>query len=136
VEEAAESESYGSVRTSFRTCTRVAVGTVAYVRGLQWEQSYVHSVKNSCYKVWAGTGLYRPTSTTIWVTSAGRTGGLQQICKLGFVPGNFVDFVVVERLVLSSDLVIFVKLLRGMVLPSEFLNLTKLQNINFVSHMC
>jgi hypothetical protein len=43
----------------------------------------------------------------------------------------FADFVVIERTRLSSD---FGDLywLGGLVFPSEFLNLTKLQNINFV----
>jgi hypothetical protein len=44
---------------------------------------YAGSSKDNC--VWVGVGPYMLTSTTIRVTSTGHTGGLQQICKLGFV---------------------------------------------------
>jgi hypothetical protein len=36
------------IHRSFHTCTQVAVGTVAYVRGLQWEQSRIYT---SCIKL-------------------------------------------------------------------------------------
>jgi hypothetical protein len=42
-------------------------------------------------------------STTVQVTSAGRTGGLQQICKLGFVPSILLIFCGFGRTRLSSD---------------------------------
>jgi hypothetical protein len=44
--------------------------------------------------------------------------------------------VVVERTGFVLRFGDFCELLRGLVFPSEFMNLTKLQNINFVSHVC
>jgi hypothetical protein len=56
------SELYGSVHTSFRTCTRVVVCIVAYVRGLQEGQScmYVSCNGKSCVymQVAEGTIVY------------------------------------------------------------------------------
>jgi hypothetical protein len=50
-------------------------------------------------------------------------------------PQILVIFVLAERTRLSSDLVILYWL-GGLVFPSEFLNLIRLQNMKFVSHMC
>jgi hypothetical protein len=38
----------------------------------------------------AREGPYMPTSTPVLVTLVGHTGGLQHICKLGFVLGSFL----------------------------------------------
>jgi hypothetical protein len=47
-------------------------------------------------------------STTIRVMSEGCIGGLQHICKLGFVLGGLLILWLYRGLVLSSNLVIFV----------------------------
>jgi hypothetical protein len=79
----------------FRTCTQVLVETVAYVRKLQWRQSCMYAGLNVYSDVragmynkifYAGVGMYRLTSAVVWLTLASCTCGLQQICKLGFVP--------------------------------------------------
>jgi hypothetical protein len=61
----------------FRTCTWVAVETVAYVRKFQQGQSCT-----SVQGFWAGTGPYRLTPAAVRLTSTSHAGGLWYICKL------------------------------------------------------
>jgi hypothetical protein len=61
-------------------CTRVAVGTIVYVRGLQWAQLCMYAGCNKVNRLQgflARVGPYRLTSTIVQVTSSGRTCGLQ-----------------------------------------------------------
>jgi hypothetical protein len=89
------------------------------------------------YKVlWAGADPYRLTSATIQVKSTGCTGCLQQICKLGLVPSTLLIFCVVLERQGCPQILVNWYLLGGLVLLSKFLKLIKLQNKNFVSHMC
>jgi hypothetical protein len=77
-----ESCMYAGCRKVNRVCTQVAIGTILYVRELQKGQSCT-----SIEVFWVGASTYRLTSTTVQVTSTGRTSGLQQICGQRKFPG-------------------------------------------------
>jgi len=61
------SELYGSVHISFHTYTRVSMGTIMYICGLQWEHSHTYTSCSGNMRVhtWVAVGTISYTEVTM-----------------------------------------------------------------------